>query len=263
MATISLLNLDSSYPKEDSYHASNTAGVIRYINVSDAASGLSAMERYMGDVTHRFILVGDKINALINSFNSNPYTSGFDDTTYVKTDGTHPFTGPVGGVTPVDAADLATKGYVDEEVAGFEESLGIVNTRVTDLTAQVPLTRVSDWVEYTWSAGEKTALEFTLTPTQSDLTNIILISFIERLNLGTVEEPNYVYMQHMSGNMTNFKVDAIWIDDADGDVLHVLIPNDVKYIDGYPASSGYLDIQSFSERHLRATVVHATGACAV
>jgi len=258
--TISLLNLDTSYPVADSYHATNTAGVIRYVNASDA-NALSAMQRYMGDSFHRIRLVEDKLNAVITSFNTNPYTSGFDDTTFVKTDGTHPFTSPIPGVTPTLSSHLATKGYTDGSVATVQSSVAALSTQVDHLESILPLVRVSDWVDYTWSAGEKTHLTFTLTPTKADITDVVLMSITERLNLGTEESPQYIYMQYVAGNSANFKIDALWLDDTNTDILHVLIPNDVNYPDGYPAVSGYADLQAFSQRSLKAVVIHATGAC--
>lgn len=256
---ISILNLDQTLPIADSYHATNTSGRVRFINVSDA-NGLQAMQRYMGDAMYRSTLVEGKINELINAFNSNPYTSGFDDTLYAKTDGSHAFNAPVKGVTPKAQNDLSTKGYVDTTVEGFGNSLRALSSRIDLLELRLPLTRTSDWVEYVWNARAKTHLEFTLTPVYADLTNVAIISLVERLNLGTEEEPNYVYMQYMAGNSTNFKVDAMWLDDTNSNKLHVLLPNDVAYPD-YPPSSGYGDIQNFNQRHLRAVVTHMTGAC--
>jgi hypothetical protein len=258
--TVSLLNLDSTFPVADSFHASNTSGVIRYMNSSDA-NGLQAMQRYMGDAFNRSRLIEAKINSLITSFNSNPYTSGFDDRLYIKSDGSNPLTGALKGVTPTSPEHITTKAYVDGAITAFQSSLTSLSSRVDGLEARLPLTRVSDWVEYVWSAGTKTLLTFDLSPSSSDLSNVVMITLVERLNLGTPEEPNYVYMQYCGGNSTNFKVDAMWLDDTDSDKLNVLVPNDVNYPSDYP-SSGYNDLQNFSQRHLRAIVTHATGACA-
>jgi hypothetical protein len=258
--SISLLNLDTTYPVADSYHETNTSGVIRYVNASDA-NGLASMQRYMGDAFHRVRLIEDKINSVIGSFNANPYTSGFDDSVYVKTSGANAITGVQIGVTPTATNHLATKGYIDTSIATVQASVAEVGAQVGTIQAQIPLTRVSDWVPYVWSAGSKTHLTFTLTPAKDDISDVALISIIERLNTGTEEEPSYTYMQYVAGNSTNFKIDAMWLSDSDGQTLNVLVANDVFYPGGYPESSGYNDIQEFSERALRAVVVHASGAC--
>jgi hypothetical protein len=219
------------------------------------------MNRYMGDAFHRMLLLEGKLNSVIGSFNSNPYTSGFSDETYVKTDGSHPFTGPQAGVTPQTSTHLATKGYTDTSVAAVQANLASLGSQITAVQAMVPLTRVSDWVPYVWSAGTKTHLTFTLTPSKADISDVVLISLVERLNLGTEEDPHYTYMQYVAGNSTNFKIDAMWLSDDDGNTLNVLVANDVNYPGGYPTSSGYNEIQDFTERALRATVIHSAGAC--
>lgn len=50
-------------------------------------------------------------------------------------DGSQPFTAPVGGVTPTDAAHLATKGYVDATAAGTQR--GVFLTRQTSGPADI------------------------------------------------------------------------------------------------------------------------------
>lgn len=52
-----------------------------------------------------------------------------DHTIYSKADGTRAYTGVVGGITPVAASDLATKGYVDGATGAT--ALPIVTTAVT------------------------------------------------------------------------------------------------------------------------------------
>jgi len=47
-----------------------------------------------------------------------------DHTQYILADGTRDFSAAVGGVTPVVSGDLATKGYIDDEIAGFSTDHG-------------------------------------------------------------------------------------------------------------------------------------------
>lgn len=257
MATISLLNLDQSYPVYDPYNSTNTVGEIRYINASDA-NGLSAMQRYMGDVFNRSLIVEKKVNELISAVNGTSIfgSENFDNTPYVLTDGTHPFTAPVKGVSPTDPLHLTTKGYTDNADNLLSASIQSLDAVLNQVLLKIPLIRASNWLPYTWQAGAKTALTFTINQTYNDLSNLISMVLWERLNLGTVNAPNYVYQQLPIGGNTGFKVDAMWVDDTQTSMVNVLVPNDVFYPSGYPSSSNYAQIQGFSERHLRVVLIH-------
>lgn len=259
------LNLDDSYPIADTYHDTNTSGTIRYVNSSDA-NGLSAMQRYSGDVTHRFVLLGRKLNELINAFNSNPYLKSFSNEGYVLTDGSHPFTLPVAGVAPTADEHLTPKSYVVGLLGNYQSQLSALSSSITELSARMPCVRKSAWTEHTWSAGSKQHIQFPLTPLASNiasfsLDNIVTISIVERILL---EEGRYAYQQYCSGLSANFKIDALWMDTDSPDVLNVLIPNDVFYPSGYPETSGYSDITDpIATRELRATVMSILGDCDV
>lgn len=59
-----------------------------------------------------------------------------DHPQYSKADGSRPFTNPVGGVDPVAGSDLATKDYVDDEIAGVTGGgSGVVEKRYGKLSA--------------------------------------------------------------------------------------------------------------------------------
>jgi len=65
-----------------------------------------------------------------------------DHIQYSLVDGTRPFTGVVGGITPVAASDLATKGYADAKTPGWTYT-SIVNTTSgtsVTLTSAIPTT---------------------------------------------------------------------------------------------------------------------------
>lgn len=63
-----------------------------------------------------------------------------DLTPYSKVDGTRPFTGPVAGVTPVAAADLATKGYVDAGRIAVSDKTNDYAVQAADLGKMLTMT---------------------------------------------------------------------------------------------------------------------------
>lgn len=71
--------------------------------------------------------------------------------TWVVTDGTHPFTSTVAGITPTADAHLATKGYVDEQIGGIDTFLELNDTPSSYTGSEASGVRVN---------AEGTALEF-------------------------------------------------------------------------------------------------------
>jgi hypothetical protein len=262
MATISLLNLDATLPVEDAYHSLNSAGIVRFLNASDA-NQLPALQRYMGDTVHRSTLLESKINEIILSFNLNPNLSSFDDSLFALVDGSHAFTAPISGVAPTASNHLATKSYVDSSDSIVQSQIQGALDAVQDVEASLPLVMKSVWTEYEWMAGSKSHVTLTLSPIPTDVSDIVSIVVMERLNIGTIGLPNYVYVPLLHGQNTNFKLDAVWIDDSAPEVVNVLIPNEANYPSGYPDESGYIALQVPTERHLRAIVTQATGFCDV
>lgn len=57
-----------------------------------------------------------------------------DGALFVKSDGTVPFTAPVGGVDPIAASDLATKGYVDATAQGLDVKNSVRVISTADIT---------------------------------------------------------------------------------------------------------------------------------
>jgi hypothetical protein len=57
-----------------------------------------------------------------------------DGALFVKSDGTVPFTAPVGGVDPVASSDLATKGYVDATAQGLDVKNSVRVISTADIT---------------------------------------------------------------------------------------------------------------------------------
>lgn len=57
-----------------------------------------------------------------------------DGALFVKSDGTVPFTAPVGGVDPVASSDLATKGYVDATTQGLDVKNSVRVISTADIT---------------------------------------------------------------------------------------------------------------------------------
>lgn len=261
---LTAINLDDSYPIDDPNHETNTSGVVRFIDGTDA-NGLSAMQRYQGDMIHRSVLLEAKLNELIDSFNSNPYLKSFDSSTFLRTNGSNALTQPQAGVSPTADEHLTTKGWVAAQLATYQAQITALSAEIASLSSSLPSVRKSDWVEHTWSSGTKQHVEFSLLPLSSAITdftldNVVSVSVVERLNLGTEETPVYTYISIVAGASTGFKIDSMWISDESPDVLNVLIPNDVFFPDGYPVSSGYEDITDPAvSRSLRATVFSMLG----
>lgn len=261
---LTAINLDDSYPIDDPNHATNTSGVVRFIDGTDA-NGLNAMQRYQGDMIHRSVLLEAKLNELIASFNSNPYLKSFDQSTFLRTNGSNALTQPQAGVDPTSGEHLTTMTWVATQLATYQEQITTLSTELAALSASLPSIRKSDWVSHTWSSGTKQHVEFSLLPLASTITgftldNVISISVVERLNLGTEETPVYTYISVVNGLSTGFKIDSMWVSDTDPDTLNVLIPNDVFFPDGYPVTSGYEDITDPAvPRSLRATVFSMLG----
>lgn len=261
---MNLLNLDGSYPVEDSFHATNTAGRIRFLDASDPLK-LPNMQRMQGDFVHRSKLIEEKINEIIVELSQNPAFPSFDSSVFSRVDGTAAFTAPVSGIDPTLPAHLSTKGYTDQRDAAVSASVSAVDAKLTSHlgTAVTPLQ--SNWVQHTWQAGVKVHTEFSLViPSGStpDYTKVSAVMLVERLDIAQVTEVNptpdpiYVYSTLAAGVAYGFKLDALWLDPATNKV-HALIPNEANYISSslYPGVSQYEDLLVPRTRHLRAVVM--------
>lgn len=254
MSTISVLNLDNSYPVSDPNHASNVSGTIRFINSADV-HGLDALNRLQGDIQHKFLLHQQKINQIIEALSGNPASASFDDSGYAKVNGSRSFTAPVAGVTPTSPAHLSTKGYVDGFMAQIQSVLDGTTLAVQGLEERLPKVMSSVWTAHTWQPGQKQALSFALSPAVYDLNDLLSISLLERLNVAQPTEANpdpdplYVYRYLAAGIDVGFNVDDLWMD-SNG-VVKVLVPNSVFFATGH-SESLYGPITSPQQRWLKA-----------
>lgn len=242
---ISILNLDGSFPISDPHHQSNRAGIIRFIDGTDSLT-LPAFQRYQGDVVNRFSLVESKLNEVITAISGNPSLSDWDDSAYVKTNGSSGFTKPVTGVSPVVPADLTTKGYVDLQ-------LEQISLTVTNLASSVSQTRgirsySSIWVYVPWSASNKKIIQLDLTSEIPDHSKIISISVVEGIDVAESGAEQFLYRP--VNQVTGAKVDDIWLD---GSVVKLALPSSALYPTGYPPE--YLSTMVVRARKYKATVV--------
>lgn len=239
MSTLSVLNLDNSYPVTDAYHATNGAGTVRFIAADDEMR-LDAVNRLQGDIQHKFVLMQAKVNELVLALNSNPALATFNSAPYTFVDGSHPFTAPVAGVSPTSAAHLTTKSYVDSFLGELQDVLDSNTLAVQELEQRMPKVVASAWTEHTWQPGVKQVLSFSMAPAIYNLNDILSISLLERLNVAqpTLANPTptpiYVYKPLTGGTDYGFLAEEMWVNAASE--LKVLVPNAVFFSSGYPAN---------------------------
>lgn len=259
--TVQALNLVKDYPIQDNFHAGNTGGIIRFIDVRDAIK-LGPMQRLQGDIVHRFILVEDTINGLIEFLNANPLVTGLDDSVYTRVDGSRDFTQPIKGVTPTDAAHLATKGYVDTGLNTVNNGSNAVAQALQAYKEITPYTFESAWTEYTWQGGRKVIVNATVLPTgpgafKPDYDKLTGIRILERLDIAqpSTAVPNppaeYVYRDRTASNKS-FAIDDFWVIPGT-DTVRILVPNFSGFDSGY-TNSGYELLQSPRKRWLKVVV---------
>ncbi len=264
-----LLNHDLSLPVEDGFHLENTAGQIRYITPADPRS-MDALNRLQGDIAHRFHLVEAGINALISLLNDQPQLISFDNTPYVLRDGSHALSAPLGSPAPTDAAHLTRKDFVEGLVTGLQNTVtGILDTQAASILSiqnSLPRYRWSNWTTYVWAAGTKVYVDLPLVVPVTNPGNVLIINLLERLNVGTVEVPEYKYRTMMHGTLggtagtgtpgapagDGMHVDDFWLQSEA--LVRVLLPNTSSYATGYSAGADY-DLVTPVARALRAVVV--------
>ncbi len=255
-----LINLDRSYPVYDAYHETNGAGTMRYIDGTDAFT-LTTFQRIFGDVAHRFHLLEDAINAVVNDLRANPAFQSFDATVYPRADGTRGFDSPVAGQDPTVAAHLTTKSYVDAQDQGVLAVIGTLQGTFNEYLTATTRPFSSAWTEAIWHAGQKDHMTLALTIPSGispNFADVVSVSIIERLDIAqpSLANPNpaaiYRYQTLAVGQATGFRLDAVWLDPTAAEV-HVLIPNSQVL----PAYSGVADWGAIAvprTRHLKAVV---------
>jgi len=248
-----LLNLDGSFPVADAYHATNTAGVIRFISAADPNT-LSAHQRYQGDVVNRFRINEAKINEVIQAIVRHPVFSGWDDSAYTKVDGSRGFASPVSGVNPTDNSHLTTKEYVDNIATVMSDNVGSLEERLDNFNQTT--VHYSDWVEHTWNASAKMRVSLPLSSSIPDLDKIVSITILEKLDTAspTTAIPNppeqWIYRQVPIGGTVGAVVDDMWLDGSGN--VNIVLPNTAFYKSGY--DSVYEATQSVRTRFYRAVV---------
>lgn len=241
---ISQLTLDGSFPIDDVFHSVNQAGVIRFIDAEDSFT-LPAFQRLQGDLVNRFSLHERKINELVQAVNQVPILSGWDDSAYVKANGSRGFIGPVSGRSPTADNHLATKGYVDEQKSAISESLQNL-TQVLG-TLQGVRSVSSIWQYVVWSASEKILITLPLEGTISDEEAIIGMNLMEAIDVADSGDEKFVYRP--VGELNGAVVDDYWLD---GNSVKVLLPNRASFPTGYPAE--YQRLMSPRGKKYKATV---------
>jgi hypothetical protein len=172
--------------------------------------------------------------------------------------GTHPFTAPVPGVDPTLPSHLATRNYVDGIGSNIASIIDTVGGHLNALDIRTPLFRQSDWTQYTWSGGQKTVVDLSLSTPLTDPSKLIGLWVVERLNVAQATQSNptptpiYRYRQVTPGTNAGIRVDDMWL--VDSSTVRVLIPNTSTYAVGYPTNAQY-DIISPSQRWLRAVAI--------
>jgi hypothetical protein len=244
------LSLDSSFPDSDPRNgAASQAGVIRFIDIDDDNT-LASMNRFAGDLVNRSLIIERKVNELVELLNSNPQLTSFDSTPFVLTDGSHAFTGVIGGVTPTLSAHLSTKGYVDGAVGTLGSTVQEISTDLAETNAAMPTVRRSEWTVFTWQGGTKQVVDLLLTTAIDDLSKIISVVLMEEL---TSADESIVYRQLSHGTNAGMRVDDIWV--TDNTHVRVLLPSTSEFATGYAATSGYGSVANPTSRRLRAIVV--------
>lgn len=252
-------NFYRSYPVADSFHTGNSVGIIRYVDARDSLT-LSPFQRLQGDLMHRFILIENAHNALIDFINANPFITGLDEAPYVRMDGTKNFTHPQRGVDGPTDECLTTKAYVDQVGATSANAAGAVGVALTAFKNITPHTFQSGWVSYTWAAGQKVVVDLTVNPTSGLSPNYDTISavrIIEKLDIAqpTLSNPNppaeYVYRELTATNKA-FALDDFWLIAASNKV-RVLIPNLLNFASGYTGSA-YEKLQNPRYRWIKGVI---------
>jgi len=241
---LSLLSLDGSFPVEDAFHASNSLGQIRFFNATDALT-LPALQRLQGDLVNRFILHEAKINSIVLAIADNPSLDDWDDSAYLKADGTVAFTEPVSGARPTNPSHLATKDYVDGEVVNLNESLTNISQALGNLQGVRSVS--SPWVYSEWRAGQRVILSLPLSEEISDETKILSISVLEAIDTAQTGPENFTYRPVSA--VIGARVDDIWMDRT---TVKLAIPNNAIYPTGYPTE--YSATMTPRARKYRATV---------
>lgn len=255
-----LLNLDRSYPVYDAYHETNAAGTMRYIDGTDSFT-LPVFQRIFGDVAHRFHLIEDAVNAVVNDLRANPAFQSFDASVYPRADGTRGFDAPVAGADPTIAAHLATKAYVDAQDQGVLATVGeLQETFGAYLTATTrPFS--SNWTEAVWHAGQKDHLPLPLiipSGVSPNFAEVVSVTIVERLDIAqpTTANPSpaaiYRYQTLAVGQVVGFRLDAVWLNPTTATV-HVLIPNS-QVLPSYPGVVDWSAIAVPRTRFLKAVV---------
>lgn len=252
---LEILNLDRSYPIVDPNHATNTAGTIRYITAEDPIT-LEVMNRLQGDIANRIFLVEDKVNEVIEEVTSDPTNTSFDNSPYALIDGSHPFVSPQGGVAPVQEDDLTTKGYVDGELTPFQELLDTNTLAIQEIEQTMPKIISSSWTEHTWTPGVRQQVDFTLSPSGSDFSDLIAVQLLERLDIAQVTEanpsPDPVYVYRSLGNSVyGFGITDFWV--SEDSQLHVVIPNTAEF--PTDMAGDHLLLSSPRDRYLKAVAL--------
>ncbi len=262
MAALLLLNLDQSLPDADPRtNASSLAGVLRFIDTNDDYT-LDPMNRVCGDIAKRFFLHEGKINELVGLLNGQPTLTTFDNTPYVLTNGTHPFSNKVSGITPTLAAHLATKGYIDGLIGTTNGVVQALSATVLSLQETVPSVCRSTYTEFVWSGGTPQVFDLIVTPSVVNLEKIIAITIMEKLDVAqpTLSDPNpaavWVYRQLIHGTCGDgMRVDDTWM--VDNSTVRVLLPSRSEYSPDYPSDSGYSAVANPRQRFLSAVVTES------
>lgn len=240
---LSLLTLDGSFPIEDPFHASNSLGQIRFFNAADALT-LPALQRLQGDIVNRFLRHEAKINDIVLAIADNPSLDDWDDSSYIRADGTRPFTEPVAGSRPTSPAHLATKDYVDGEVVNLNESLTNINQALGNLQGVRAVSTA--WIYSEWRAGQRVILDMPLAEEISDESRILSIAVLEAIDIAQTGPENFVYRPIST---IGARVDDVWMDRT---TVRLAIPNNAIYPTGYPAE--YTTTMAPRARKYRATV---------
>lgn len=250
-----ILNLDGSYPISDSYHLGNKAGTVRFTDEGDSLS-LPMLQRVEGDLVHRSKLVEASVNLIIDFINKSPVLAGFDDSPFLRIDGSRSLTRAIEcGEEPSRPKHLTTKSYVDSKISA-------ANLSVTELANDLDAFKDSQakafksgWQLYTWQAGRNTVVTLPITGTPS-IDSIESITLLEKLDVAvpTSSSPNPppVYkIRELSRGLKGMAIDDYWFDE-DTNTVKVLVPNVMSY-EVYPGS-GNSDLQTPRSRWLKAVI---------
>lgn len=271
MSTFAPLNLDQSLPTSDAWRLQNLAGTVRWLSAADPRT-IDVMGRVLGDLAWRDNLIQIAINQIQQIITTNPAFTSFDDSVFVRTDGSHPLTdllpcADVSGnpLTPSSGSHLTPKHYVDAGLSSLGSSIDDIASQVSSLSVSVP--HKSTWVSYDWSTGAQ-SIDLTLTTPVGTLDNIVNVVLMEKVNVGNLVVPNYVYRQLMHGTLggqngtgqpgspagDGIHVDDCWV--VNSSTVRVLLPGISSY-SNWPTSTQY-NFQAATQRWLRAVIWETT-----